>query len=120
MSLWIRRRDSDGNVHHYLIDFDPLAIIALLAVTIGLSLPLIFAYRDMVLGAPIRVAAAIVSALVIGLCLLTAAKWSVIRTGVLASFGPRPMSRKMRRLYFGGYAVIGCATILAALYVLVA
>jgi hypothetical protein len=115
MSLWLRRRDSEGNVHYYAIPFDPLAFIAVVGVGLGLSFPLIIALHDFTPRQWLGLAIAI--ALVVGLTMFAIAKWSVIRNGTIVSFGPAPMADPMRNLYFWGYTTIGCASLLAALFI---
>lgn len=117
MSLWLRRRDADGNVHYYAIPFDPLALIAIVGIVMGSSLPLVFAFRNLVARQPDETALAIASGLAVGLTMFVIAKWSAIRTGMLVSFGPMRMTRSMRLLYVGGYVTMGCAALLALLFV---
>ena len=117
MSLRLRRRDTEGNVHHYAIPFDPLALIALVGIVMGLLLPLFFAFRNLVARQPDETAIAIASGLAVGLTMFVTAKWSVIRTGMLVSFGAMRMTRSMRLFYVGGYVTMGCAALLALLFV---
>ena len=107
MSLWLRRRDSKGNVHYYAIPFDPLAFITAVGVVMGLSLPLILVLHDFTPRQWLGLAIAI--ALFAGLTMFAIAKWSVIRSGTIISFGPASMTHSMRNLYFLGYAAMGCA-----------
>ncbi len=117
MSLWFRRRDADGNLHHYAIPFAPLALIAIVGIVVGLSLRLIFAFRDLAERRPVESAMPIAAGLAAGLTMFVIAKWSVIRTGTLVSLGPMRMDRTMRRLYVGGYVTMGCAALLVLLFV---
>ncbi|MBB3210720.1 hypothetical protein FHS27_006568 [Rhodopirellula rubra] len=117
MSLLLRRRDADGSVHHYAIPFDSLALIAIVGIVVGFSLPLIFTFRNLVARQPDETALAIASGLAVGLTMFVIAKWSVIRTGMLVSFGPMRMTRSMRLLYAGGYVTMGCTAMLALLFV---
>lgn len=117
MSLWLRRRDADRNVHHYAIPFDPQALIAIVGIVVGLSLPLIFAFRNLVARQPDKTAFAVASGLAVGLTMFAIAKWSVIRTGTIVSVGPMRMTRSMRLLYVGGYVTMGCAALIALLFV---
>lgn len=115
MSLWLHRRDPNGNVHYYVIPFDPLALITILGIVTGLSLPLLLALHHFTprqwLGLSIAIA------LVAGLTMFAIAKWSVIRSGTLVSFGPGSMTHSMRKLYCWGYTTMGCASLLAAFYI---
>ncbi|TWU41679.1 hypothetical protein Poly51_63930 [Rubripirellula tenax] len=120
MSLSFRRRDRDGNVHHYLIPFDPLAVIALIGISVGFALPALFAFRNVVHHSPVNVALAIGFALAAGFGSFVVAKLSVIRGGTLISFGPRLMPATMRHLYVFGYVTMICAGLLAALFAMVA
>lgn len=120
MSLSFRRRDRDGNVHHYFIPFDPLAVVALFAVSVGIAFSALFAFRDVVHQSPVMVALTIAFALAVGFGSFAVAKLSVIRGGTLISFGPRLMSAAMRRCYVLGYGTMGCACLLAGLFAMVA
>jgi len=113
MSLSFRRRDRGGNVHHYFIPFDPLALIVLAGILFGFGFTLLLSFRDLAHREPLQVAFAILTMLIVGFSLFAIAKWSIIRTGTLTSFGPKPMNAMMRRLYFCGYAVMSCAVLLA-------
>lgn len=115
MSLWLRRRDSKGNVYYYAVPFDPLAFIAIVGIGMGLSLPLIVALHDFTPRQWIGLGIAI--ALFAGLTMFAIAKWSVIRRGMLLSFGPRSMTASMRDLYFWGYTTMGCASLFALVYI---
>ena len=116
MSLWLRRRDADGKIHHYAIPFDPLALIGFVGIAVGFSLPIILAFQNLVIRQPDQTVLAIAAGLAIGLATLTIAKSSVIRSGVLTSFGPARMTRSMRLLYIGGYVILGCTAILTLLF----
>ncbi|MEO9593317.1 hypothetical protein [Rhodopirellula bahusiensis] len=120
MSLSFRRRDRDGNVHHYFIPFDPLAVIALVGISMGFALPALFAFRNVVHHSPLNVALAIGFALAVGFGSFAVAKLSVIHGGTLISFGPGLMTTPMRRFYVFGYVVMTCAGLLAALFAMVA
>ena len=116
MSLWLRRHDADGNVHHYAIPFDPLGLIALVGVLMGLSLSFVVAFRDVAMHQPDQTALTIGVGLACGLTMFVIAKLSVIRAGTLVSFGPTQMARSMRLLYIVGYGIMGCAALLTLLY----
>jgi hypothetical protein len=44
MSLWLKRKDKDGKTHIYALP-NPLILIPLLAILIGLLLPIVQAIR---------------------------------------------------------------------------
>lgn len=115
MSLWLRRRDSEGHVHYYAVPFDPLALIAIVGVLVGLTFSLMLALYDFTPRQWYGLAIAI--ALFAGLTMFATAKWSVIRSGTLISFGPGSMTHSMRNLYLWGYATIGSASLFAAVYI---
>ena len=120
MSLSFRRRDRDGNVHHYFIPFDPMVVIMLVVVSMVFALSTWFAFRALVYESPHLVVSAILLALALGFTSFAIAKFSVIRKGKLVSFGPKRMTSTMRHCYIAGYFVIGCACLLAALFAVVA
>ena len=66
MSLWLRRCDADGEAKHYAILFDPLGLIAIVGIAMGVVLPFIFVSRNLALREPVQTAFTIVSAPVIG------------------------------------------------------
>lgn len=117
MSLWLHRRDVDGNVHHYAIPFDPLVFIAILGILMGLTILFVLAFRNLVLLEPVQTAVGIAAGLVVGLTLVGIAKLSVMGAGSLVTFGPSQMTRSMRLLYGFGYAIMGCAALLAILFI---
>ena len=116
MSLSFRRRDRDGNVHHYFIPFDPMVLVALFGVSVVFALSAWIAFRAIVHESPQLVVASIVAALAVGFTTFAIAKLSVIRRGTLVSFGPKLMTAAMKRCYIFGYTVMGCACLLAALF----
>ena len=116
MSLSLRRRDRDGNVHHYFIPFDPMVIIVLVAVSLGFAISAWFTFRGIVHESPLLVVSTIAIMLAIGFTSFAIAKLSVIRRGTLVSFGPNLMSSAMRRCYITGYSIMGCACLLAAFF----
>ena len=116
MSLWIRRRDADGKLHQYAIPFDPLALIAGVGISIGFLLSFLFAFRNFAETQPLQTAFVLVLMLALGFAMFAAAKLSVMRTGVLFSFGPARMTRSMRHLYFGGYVLIACSALLVLVF----
>ena len=120
MSLWLSKRNADGRVHYYAVPFDPTLFLISVGICLGLSLPLVFALRDATRHRPTEVVAAIALTLAAGMAMLAVAKASVIRRGVLISFGPGPMTRGMRRLYFAGYGTMGCAILLTMLFLALA
>ena len=116
MSLSFRRRDRDGNVHHYFIPFDPMVVIVLIAVSVGFALSAWFTFRALVHESPQLVVTAIGLALAFGFTSFAVAKFSVIRRGTLVSFGPKLMPPSMKRCYTFGYSVMVCACLLAVLF----
>ena len=116
MSLWIRRRDADGNLHQYAIPFDPLALIATIGISIGFMLSFVLAFRNFAANQPVQTACVLALSLALGFVMFTTTKLSVMRRGVLFSFGPARMTRSMRRLYFGGYALIVCSALLVLIF----
>ena len=116
MSLWIRRRDADGKFHQYAIPFDPLAFIAIVGISIGLTLSFVFAFRELAATRPLQTACVLAIVLALGFAMFATAKLSVMRRGVLFSFGPARMTRWMRRLYFGGYALIAGSALLVLIF----
>lgn len=113
MSLFFRRRDRDGNVHHYFIPFDPMFIILLVALTLGFAITAGVTFRGIVQRSPRQVVSIIAIMFVIGFTSFAIAKLSIIRRGTLVSFGPDLMSSAMRRCYIAGYAIMGIAALLA-------
>jgi hypothetical protein len=45
MSLWLKRKDSEGKTHFYAIPFVPFVIVALFGILIALLLPFAQAIR---------------------------------------------------------------------------
>ena len=115
MSLWIRRRDADGNVHLYAIPFDPLALLTVIGVAIGFLLPFVLAFRNFAAQQPAQTAHTLATALGVGFIMFAIAKMSVIRGGMLVSFGPSRMNRLMRFFYFSGYTIMTCSAFLVLL-----
>lgn len=114
MSLWFRTRDKDGTVHYISIPFELLSFIALVGIGVALLLPFVQMFRVAVFTSPVSTSVGCGSILMVGLALFALAKFSVIGTGRLVSFGPRKMSRTMRAFYYVGYIwlVIGTTAIL--------
>ena len=74
----------------------PVVVLALLAGSLGRS---------------VMPAAVLVQ--VIGLACLVFAKWPELAAGRYFSFGPKRLSARGRKLYWSGYALIGCGLALA-------
>jgi hypothetical protein len=97
-----------------------MLVIALIAISIGCSLSAWFAFRTLVHDSPLLVAIAVVLTLALGFASFAIAKLSVIRRDTLVSFGHQRMSTKMKRYYVLGYFTMGCGSMLAASFVVVA
>ena len=112
MSFWIVRRDATGRRHIKSVSVPLFPIVAMLAVVLsclvgvvaGLSVPAIIAWASLV---------------IVGLAMFVVAKLSVIRRGVLVSFGSQRMSPTMRRLYRLGWVLMLPGGIVTLLWTLV-
>ena len=100
MSWWIYGRDKDGRPHVWQVDVDPLLILIVIGLLVGLILP-------NMIRRPSRVAAGALALTVAGLGCITAAKTSLWRQGIWTSWGPRRMTRGYATLYRWGWAGIG-------------
>ena len=116
MSLWIPRRLKDGTVHYYLVPFEPLLLPVICAIGFGFFITFLLAFRSIALQKPTETGLFLVGLSVVGFGFFAVAKWSVIRTGVLNSFGPALMNRTMKIAYVTGYLIMGCAAILIAIF----
>jgi len=116
MSLWLRRRDKDGTVHHIAIPFAPLVLVAVLGMSLALIVPFLRSFRSAVVQSPAHALTVIVSILVVACAMIATAKISVIRSGQVVSYGPRLMSRRIRLLYVFGYVVLAIGAALALLF----
>ena len=116
MSLWIRRRDADGKLHQYAIPFDPMAFVAIVGILMGLTLSFVIAFRELAATRPLQTACVLAIAIALGFAMFATAKFSVMRRGVLFSFGPARMTRSMQRLYFAGYALIAGSALLVLIF----
>ena len=117
MSLWFRTRDKDGTVHHISIPFEPLSFVALVSISVAFLLPFLQMFRVAVFTSPVSTSVGCGSILMVGLAFFALAKFSVIGTGRLVSFGPREMSRTMRTFYYVGYILLAIGTIAILLFV---
>ena len=119
MSLWLRTRDDDGNAHHILVPFAPLAVMVLVGMGIAVLLPILQAFRQAVYTWPVTSACLVTGILLVGAMLFVTAKLSVIRAGQLVSVGSGAMSRSMRVFYFSGYTLLVLGAVGVGLYRLV-
>lgn len=120
MSLWFPTRDKDGKMHHVLVPFEPLVLVAFVGVAVALLLPLLVAFRNLAIEAPGRMAMAIAGVLLLGFVMFARAKLTMIRSNRFLSVGPRHMSRTMQVLYMAGYALMALGAVLALLFVMLA
>jgi hypothetical protein len=105
MSLWIRQKKGRQRLL-WLIDVHRILLLVLIGA--GGIVPLFLK------GA----SAVFLIAMVAGAAFLAAAKISLFRRGIWISWGPEPMTRTNARLYWIGYASIGCGTALLCMTLL--
>ena len=102
MSWWVFRKDKLGRWNVWLIDVDPLLIVALLGVSIGVSLTWI----QWVVQNPMPAAVVSSEVMLLGYVCLVIAKVSLIRRGIWTSWGSRLMSRNLARLHRAAYGLM--------------
>jgi len=120
MSMWFRRRDADGTVHHISVPFEPMSIILFVGLAVAFTLSLFAAFCNAVVESPASIVVVISALVAMGFAMFSTAKLSVIRTGRLVSFGPWLMTQRMRWLYVTGYVLLLFGASLALLFVLAA
>jgi hypothetical protein len=99
MSFWIPRRDAQGRLYYYTINF-PLLYIP---VILGMFLAIL---GSLAATAPLEALAVSFGMLLVGFALFLRAKVSVYQHGFWFSFGSARMSARMRRLYRLGYCIM--------------
>ncbi len=100
MSWWIYGRDKRGRPSIWQIDFDPLLIIIVLGLLVGLVGPRLRRPQDVFSMGSIGL-------LIAGVACLAVAKSSLWRRGIWVSWGPKDMTEGYARLYkLGGAGIV--------------
>ena len=112
MSFWIRDKDQAGRWHHFAIEVLPLFwLLPLLTV-----LPVVIFAANFTF-APVRTLLVCFVVSATGAGLVGVAKWSLIRRGVVVSFGSAKMSGVIKVLYRLGWILLLAGTALMLLCV---
>lgn len=100
MSIWIKRRSKTGASSIYLVDF-PYLLLFQVVFAIMISL-----FLRVLIHMPFETAVGALSAMILGGVLITAAKFSLFRRGILVSWGPSRMRKRFAAIYLTGYVLI--------------
>jgi hypothetical protein len=99
MSLWIRKKGHTGQWFYLIIEVPfPLVMLVVAVITVILL--------ENLAAAPVGTLLVCFSVAALGSVLVAVAKWSLIRRGVLVSFGSAGMSRGMMIVYRLGWLLL--------------